>query len=96
MKNRRPLKTKTEILEAITELGERLAQNANPQSWSHENRSRAKAFEPKLKALRKAYSDIKAGNEALPALVRCRSIFRTGIELNFLNLIIHFIKEGQK
>ena len=93
--NRKPLKTKEEILEEVKKLGLDLAHNADAGTYSCERRYLAKSFQPKLEALRKAYKDIKKGVDPLNALINCRPIFRTGIELNYLNLIIHFIEEGE-
>lgn len=90
--NRPPLKTKDEILNEVCKLGKSLAFNANPVNYSLERRYQAKSYEPKLKALRKAYVSINKGGNATEELIHCRAIFRTGIELNFLNRIIDQIK----
>ena len=92
--NRPPLKTKEEILAEVCKLGKSLAYNANPQTYSFERRYQAKSYEPKLNALRKAYAAINKGGNAAEELIHCRTIFRTGIELNFLNRIIDQIKAG--
>ena len=92
--NRPPLKTKEEILAEVCKLGKSLAHNANPQTYSLERKYQAKSYEPKLNALRKAYTAINKGGNAAEELIHCRTIFRTGIELNFLNRIIDQIKAG--
>ena len=90
--NRPSLKTKEEILAEIAKLGKTLARDANPQTYSLERAYQAKSFEPKLNVLRKAYAAINKGGNAAEELIHCRTIFRTGIELNFLNRIIDQIE----
>ena len=94
--NRPSLKTKEEILAEIAKLGKTLARDANPQTYSLERAYQAKSFEPKLNILRSAYHVIKYDEmDAAEALIKCRTTFRTGIELNFLNRIIDQIKAAK-
>lgn len=87
---------KEEILSEVAKIGKRIAQSANPGSYSAEDHWRAKDYQPKLEAMREAYRKINKGSDAIKALLIAREVIATGGEWNFLSRLMEKIKKETK
>lgn len=85
---------KEEILSEVGKLGKNIARLADPGIYSVEDHWRAKDYQPKLEAMRKAYRVISQGGDAIKALLVAREVIATGIEWNHITRLMEKIKEG--
>ena len=87
---------KEKILSEVAKISKRIAQNADPSSYMAENRNRAKNYQPKLVAMRKAYRTISQGGDAIKALLVAREVIATGGEWNFITRLMEKINKEAK
>ncbi len=81
-----------EILTELAVIGNRVAREANPSNYSHEYRAQARRYFKPLYDLRKAYADIRDGDDALTVLKAVReSTF--GIDYNFMSRLIEKVEK---
>lgn len=87
---------KEEILSEVAKIGKRIAQSADPGTYSAEDHWRAKGYVPKLEAMRRAYRKINKGCDAIKVLLVAREVIATGGEWNFLSRLMEKIKKEDK
>ena len=87
---------KKEILNEVAKIGTSIARQADPGYYSAENHCYAKAYVPKLEAMREAYRKINKGGNAIDALLEAREVIATGGEWNFLSRLIEKIKKARQ
>ena len=87
---------KEKILSEVAEIGKSIARQADPGYYSAEYHCYAKAYVPKLEAMRKAYRKINKGGDAVKALLEARAVIATGGEWNFLSRLIEKIEREKK
>lgn len=87
---------KEKILSEVAKIGKDLARSADPGTYSAEDHWRAKGYQPKLEAIRKAYQIISHGGDAIKALLVARKVIATGIEWNQVARLMEKIEKETK
>jgi hypothetical protein len=82
------------ILAKLAELGQSVAQMADPLYWGYRDDQRSQPYQQMLPPLRQAYAHIRQGDEPALTLVALRSTIRTGIERNMLERAIDIATGG--
>lgn len=86
------LVTRENLLKELVNLGKRLSEQANPESYPSEYRERAKPFEKKLQAARWAYKMIRDGKDPIATLKKLEQVMYNGIEANTVHQLLNLIK----
>jgi len=87
---------KEQILKEVAKIGKSIARQADPGYYSAEYHCYAKAYVPKLEAMREAYRKINKGGDAVKALLAAREVIATGGEWNFLSRLMEKIEKEEK